>query len=202
MKIKSQMKKLVILFILLSSISVFAGGSPDRKANGLFLAVGVGPRFPVGAFSNTSKLGYGFDVELSYTDNELLPVFIFLKSGFESYPGSQDFYRTSNYSNFSTNVFPVKLGVRYFLAPLLESQALLMPILELSGSYGLFHTLNEFKTGTGITDYTDEQSKFGFTASAGFSAFMLELLASYNYFSSNQFFSLDLKVRFPIFLQY
>lgn len=196
------MKKLFILILLLSSIPLFAGGSPDSKAKGFFLTVGVGPRFPVGAFSNTSKLGYGFDIELSYTDNEVLPVFIFLKSGFENYPGSQDFYRTSNYSNLSTNVIPVKLGIRYFLPPLVESQVLLMPILELSGAYGLFHTLNEFKTGTGTPNYTDEKSKFGFTASVGFSAFMLELLASYNYFGSNQFFSLDLKVRFPIFLQY
>ena len=196
------MKKLVIIILTFLSVPLFAVDSPGHKAKGLFLAVGVGPRFPVGSFANTSKLGYGFDIELSYTDNEVLPVFIFIKTGFENYPGSQNFYRTSNYSNFSTSVIPVKLGVRYFLAPLVESQALLMPVLELSASYGLFHTLNEFKTGTGIPNYSDEKSKFGLTAGVGFSAFMLELLASYNYFNSSQFFSVDLKVRLPIFLQY
>ena len=195
------MKKYLLLFLLLS-LDIALAQSPDKTAKGFFLAVGVGPRFPVGAFGNTSNLGYGLNAEISYTNNEYLPFFIFLKSGFETYPGSQDFYSRSNYSDLSTNLIPVKLGIRYFLPPLVNSQVLLMPILELSASYGYFHTLNEFKPGSGQVNYSENKSRFGFSAGAGLSAFMLEILASYNYFDQHQYIALDLKVRYPIYINY
>ena len=195
------MKKYLLLFLILAFNLSFAQ-SPDKSAKGFFLAVGVGPRFPMGDFGNTSKLGYGLSAEISYTNSDSLPFFIFLKSGFETYPGSQDFYSKSNYSNLSTNLIPVKLGVQYFLPPLVKSQALLMPILELSASYGLFHTLNEFKPGSGQTNFSENKSRFGFSAGAGISAFMLEILASYNYFDQHQYIALDLKVRYPIYINY
>lgn len=195
------MKKYLLLLILFN-LNFALAQSPDKTAKGLFLAMGVGPRFPVGSFGNSSGVGYGLNAELSYTNNEYLPVFVFLKSGFETYSGSQDFYRSSNYSNLSTNIIPVKLGIRYFFGPLVNSEALLMPILELSASYGYFHTLNEFKPGSAQTDFTENKSRLGFSAGAGLSAFMLEILASYNYFDQHQFVAVDLKVRYPIYINF
>ena len=196
------MKKLFLLLILVSFSFAYANGGGDRNAKGLFLSVSVGPRIPLGAFGNTSKLGYGINAELSYANNEIIPFFIFLRSGFETYPGSQDFYLSGNYSNYSTNLFPVNFGVRYYLPPLVKSQVLLMPIIELSGSYGLFHTLHQFKIPSGIIDFSENKSKFGFSAGIGFSAFLVEILATYHYFESNQFISVDMKVRFPIYINY
>lgn len=194
------MKKLIILFLLVGSNLIFAGGGPNQTAKGLFLAFGVGPRIPIGSFANTSKFGYGFNAELSYTDDEYLPVFLFLKSGFENFPGSQDFYRTSDYANYSTNVIPVNLGARYYLPPIIKSQVIIMPMLEFSANYSFYSILNEFKAGTGKNDFTQHENKFGFSAGVGLSAFMMELLASYNYYKSNQYISVDLKIRFPLYI--
>ena len=71
---------------------------------GVFLTVGLGPRVPVGDFSNTTDLGYGIVADISYTDSDHFPFFIFARLGFEQYPGSQDFYISSDYSNFSTMI--------------------------------------------------------------------------------------------------
>ena len=72
------------------------------------MAFGVGPRLPIGDFSNSSELGYGVNFEISYTDNEYLPVFLFAKQDMKLFPGSQSFYLTSEYSNFfSTNAIPL-----------------------------------------------------------------------------------------------
>lgn len=197
------MKKLFcFILVLLIFSSAYAGSGPGKNAKGMFFAISVGPRFPLGTFGNTSKIGYGINAELSYANNEILPFFIFLRSGFETYPGSQDFYQISNNSNFSTNLIPINFGIRYYLPPLVKSQVLLMPIIEISGSYGLFHTLHQFKIPSNINDFSENKSKFGFSAGIGFSAFLVEVLASYNYFASNQFVSLNMKVRFPIYINY
>ena len=194
------MKKILLFFLLTISASVFAQSSPDQNAKGVFLAFGVGPRFPVGTLANTSKLGYGFNAELAYTNDEYLPVFLFLKAGIENFPGSQDFYQSSPYSNYSTFAIPVNFGIRYYFHPIIQSQIIVMPLIEFTANYGYYRILNEFKAGSGKNNFTQKNSKLGFSAGVGLSVFLMELLASYNYFESDQFLSVDLKIRFPLYI--
>jgi hypothetical protein len=194
-----QMKKIFILYILLTSL-LLANEPPADKARGVFVAFGVGPRIPVGNFANTTDLGYGFNLEISYTDNEYIPFFLFAKVGFEQYPGSQDYYQASSHSNLSTNVLPVNFGIRYYFPPLLENIFLLIPIAEVSAAYNYYQVLHEFKAGTGRSNYLEENSKIGVNAGVGISMFMMEIFASYNYFETNQFVAFDLKIRLPLYV--
>ena len=142
---------------------------PADKARGIFLAIGVGPRLPVSSFANQSDLGYGFNLEVSYTDNEYLPIFIFAKVGFEQYPGSPDFYQTSDYTNLSTTGFPIHLGMRYYFSPILENVVLLIPVAEVSAVYTFFSRLHQFKPESGKNNFIEETSKLGISAGGGFS---------------------------------
>ena len=196
-----KLKYFLILIILISSQS-FGEKPPSSKATGFFLAFGVGPRVPIGNFANTSILGYGVDVEFSYADNDILPVFLFATLGFEQYPGSQDFFQETNYSNFHTNALPINVGARYYFAPMLENIVLLMPIIQVSASYTYYEKLHEFDSGAGRNNYLEDNSKFGFSVGAGVSMFMMELLAAYNYNPQDQFLSLDLKVRIPLYINF
>lgn len=194
-------KFLLVGFILIQ-INLFAEKPPESKATGFFVAFGVGPRMPLGDFSNTTDLGYGLNVELTYTDNEFLPIFIFANIGFEQYPGSQNFFQESEYSNYHTNSLPVNLGLRYYFSPLLENIVLLMPIVQVSASYSYYQRLHEFDQNSDRNNFLEDESKFGFSAGAGVSMFMMELLASYNYMPANQFISVDLKVRIPLYINF
>jgi len=190
--------KYFILFLILLPSVLVAEKPPASKAVGVFLAVGVGARLPVSDFSNTTDLGYGLNVEASYTDSDYLPIFIFARIGYEQFPGSQDFYQQTDYSNYSTTIVPVSLGVRYYFSPMVESIILLMPIVEGSVSYSYFHVLNEFKADAGRTNFKEDLWKFGGNIGAGISMFMLEIMAHYNYYESNQYFSFNLNVRLPL----
>lgn len=194
------MKKILLLFLLIGTISVYAQRGPVDKARGFFIAVAVGPRLPLGNFANSTDLGYGFNVEVSYTDDEYLPFFLFSKVGFDQYPGSQQFYETTDYSNYSTNALPVSFGIRYYFRPLVENVVLFMPILEVSANYMYLQKLHQFKYATGKSNYLEDISKFGFSAGAGLSMFMMEVVANYNYYYTNQFISLELKVRLPLYM--
>jgi opacity protein-like surface antigen len=194
------MNKLLPIILLFTAQTIYASSPPAEKATGIFLAVGVGPRFPISYFANSSDLGYGFNIEVSYTDNEYIPFFAFAKVGFEQFPGSQDFYQATDYSNFSTNTLPVHVGIRFFFPPLLESIALLIPMVEVAGAFTYYQKLHQFKLNSGRSNFIEESSKFGLSVGAGVSMFMLEMVAAYNYFQSNQFISFDLKVRLPLYI--
>ncbi len=199
MKIRMK-KNLLTLSLLLLFIATNI--SAADKARGVFVAFGVGPRLPVFDFANSTDLGYGFNIEFSYTDNEFIPVFLFARVGYEQYPGSQSFYQESEYSNLSTNVLPVNLGARYYFKPLLENVVLLMPILEVSAGYTYYNKQHQFKIGSNRSNFLEETSRFGASAGVGFSMFLMEMMASYNYFQSNQFVAFDLRVRIPLFINY
>ncbi|GAB6283739.1 MAG: hypothetical protein STSR0008_25420 [Ignavibacterium sp.] len=194
-------KKIILLIIILSATLSSHSYSAD-KARGIFLALGVGPRVPVFSFSNSSFLGYGLNVEVSYADNESLPIFIFGKIGFEQYPGKQDYYQKTDYSNYSLTLIPINLGIRYYFPPLFDSAIPVLPTLETSVSMSLYNETNEFKIGSGKSNFTDTGTKFGFSAGVGASMFIIEVLASYNYYNKNQFLSFDLKIRIPLGVTY
>ena len=196
-------KKLVkyfLFFILILQGSTFAGEPPASKAVGVFVTAGVGPRLPLGQFSNTTDLGYGLNLETSYTDSDYLPFFVFARLGYEQFPGSQDFYQETDYSNYSTTIIPISLGVRYYFSPLVESVVLLIPVVEGSVSYTYFQVLNEFKADAGRSNFKEDRWKFGGTVGAGFSMFILEIMANYTYYESNQYLSFNLNVRLPLFV--
>lgn len=192
--------KYFLPLVLILQGSAFAGDPPASKAVGVFVAAGVGARLPVGQFSNSTDLGYGLNVEASYTDSDHLPFFVFARLGYEQFPGSQDFYQGSDYSNYSTTIVPVSLGVRYYFGPLVENVVLLMPIVEGSVSYTYFEVLNEFKADAGRSNYREDLWKFGGTVGAGFSMFILEIMAHYTYYESNQYLSFNLNVRLPLYV--
>jgi hypothetical protein len=189
-----------IIFLLLTLSGVIY--PQEDKVQGVFFGIGVGPRLPISNFSSTSDLGYGFNFEVSYTDNDFIPVFFFAKVGFETYPGSQSLYKQSDYSNLSTNILPVNAGVRYYFHPLLENVVLIIPVVEASFGYTYYQKLNEFKPSSLRSNFTERTSKIGMSAGGGFSMFILEILATYNYFPTNQYIALDLRVRLPLYVSF
>lgn len=194
-------KYFLISLLLIQSIA-FAEIPPANRAAGLFLGIGVGPRIPVGDFANTNNVGYGLNLELSYTDNEFLPVFLYLNAGFEQYSGSQSYYKETEFSNYNINSVPVSIGARYFFPPLMESIFLLMPIVQASANYNYSHTLIEYDEGIRTPARYKNENEFGFSAGVGVSAFMMELITSYNYLPQKQFISVDLKVRIPLYINF
>ncbi len=196
------MKKTILIFLLMFPSVLIAEKLPASKAEGVFIAVGVGPRLPIGSFSTSTDLGYGFNLELSYTDSDYLPFFVFGRIGLEQYPGSLDFYQETDYSNLSTRSIPIQVGVRYFLSPLFDDIVPLIPVLELAASYSFIQKLHEFKIGSGRTNFKEEISAFGGSAGVGISMFVLEIIASYNYYKSNQYFAFNLNVRLPLLINF
>ncbi len=190
-------KQILILFFV--CISINAQVLKFGEAKGLFMSIGVGPRFPVGSFAEKLSMGEGIDVAFSYTDNKVLPVFLYSKFGYQHYAGDSDFYRISDYSNFSSNVIGMDVGVRYYFEPVLKNVVLLMPILEAGLSFSVLENLHQYKADLHKDDMIETLTKFGFHAGAGFSMFLLDVIGYYHFSPDQQFISFDLRIRIPIF---
>ncbi len=184
------------LIILIASVNLHA----SDKARGVFFGVGVGPRLPVGTFAQTSLLGYGFHFELSYTDNEYLPIFLYGKAGFEQYPGSQTYYQNTEHSHFSTSVLPLTLGGRFYFPPVIENVVVILPHIEAAACFSVNQTLHQFKPSANRPSYIQQDTDIGFNVGIGASMFLLEMTGSYTYFKQRQYFGFDLKVRLPLFV--
>jgi hypothetical protein len=194
-------KKVIYILLFVVTNVVFAQGFQFGQAKGLFMAVGVGPRFPIGSFAEDQNIGVGFDVTFSYTDNEFLPIFFYSTVGYQHYPGRQDFYYRSDYSSFTSNVILLSPGVRYYFPALLESIVLLMPIVDVGLHFTYFEKLHQFKLESRKQNYLENVSKTGFHIGAGFSMFILDVITYYNYLHNNQFISFNLRANIPIFVK-
>lgn len=194
-----KMKK-IFLIILITAAACFGQGIKFGEAKGLFMSVGVGPKFPINDFGDRNNIGVGFDVTLSYTDNQLLPVFFYSTLGYQHYPGRQDLYKKTDYSSFSTNALIFAPGVRYYFPPLLENIVLLMPIADVGLEFGYLENSHQFKLDANKVSFVEDKFKVGFHLGAGFSMFMLDVITYYNYLPNNVYISFVFKANIPIFV--
>lgn len=189
----------VIIFILQGQI--FSQTLDQGRARGLFLSLAIGPRIPISEFANSQALGVGINVDVSYTDNTYLPLFVYGRIGFEHYPGSADYYRRTNYSSFTVDAVPLNAGVRFYLPPLVKDIVLVIPAVEFGGSLAFFEKSHQFKLDSERNNFIEDNTKFGFHAGAGLSMFLIEIMGTYNYYLNNEYLSADIRVRIPVFIK-
>ena len=191
---------MIFLFLFLSS-GLSAQLLKFGEARGLFMSIGTGPKVPVGTYSDTRNLGIGFDIALSYTDNKYIPVFIYSKIGFQHFPGKQALYKRSDYSSISTNAITIQPGIRMYLPPLVNQDFILMPVVEGGLTWSHFMTLHQFKIDSGKQNYDKDENGLGFHIGGGFSMFLMDVMAYYNFILHHQYLSFDLRIRIPIFVR-
>jgi hypothetical protein len=196
------MRKYIVIILALFSICAYCQTRNSGKARGLFMSLSVGPRFPLRDFSKSQNIGVGFNADLSYTDNEYLPLFLYTRIGYEHYPGTEELYKHSDYSSFSSNVIPINAGVKIFLPPFIEDMVLIMPTIEFGGSVAFYEKYHQFKLESGKKNFIEDNTKAGFQIGAGISMFMIEMMGYYNYFLNNEYISVNLSVRMPIFMKF
>lgn len=187
----------LILFMLMSNV-LFAQIKSSSDIKGLFLSVGVGPRFPIGDLGNQQAIGAGFDVTISYSNTDVFPLFYYGQIGYQNHPGDIDYYKVTDHSSLSTNIISFHGGLRYFFTPILKEVVLLMPFLNGGISYAYITKFHQYKIDTNRRDNLEDLSKLGFHIGGGLSFFLMDILVTYNYLNANQYFSFDLRLTIPL----
>jgi hypothetical protein len=186
------------LLLFLFCINSFAQLDSSGDAQGVFFTVGVGPRFPIGDLGSEQTIGAGFDAMVSVTDNNIAPLFFYVNVGYQNHPGDYDFYKISEHSSITTNIISFHAGSKYFFEPIINDMFLLMPILEGGLSYAYVEKYHQYKIDSNKKDNLQGISKFGFHFGGGISFFLMDLVAIYNYFPGEQYFSLNVRLTIPV----
>lgn len=189
--------KIIILSVILVTSSFGQIYNPG-EVSGMFLTLGVGPRFPIGDLGSQHTIGAGFDIQVSYTDNKLAPLFFYLDLGYQNHPGDYDFYKVSDHSSITSNIVSFHLGSRYFMEPLFEDIILLMPIIEGGITYSYVEKYHQYKIDSGKLENLQGISNLGFHVGGGISFFLMDIIATYNYLKSNQYISFNLRLTIPL----
>ena len=189
----------ILLLIFLSNLVLAQYESPG-EAQGIFLTIGVGPRFPIGELGSQQAIGAGFDAMISFTDIDFAPTFFYLNIGYQNHPGDYDYYKVSDLSSISTNIISFQAGARYYFAPIIEDMILLMPIVEGGVTYSFVEKYQQYKIDTNRPDKLLGISQLGFHAGGGLSFFLMDVIATYNYLQNNQYFSFNLRLTIPLAL--
>ncbi len=187
-----------IFIFFIASTTNYAQSANIGEAKGMFFSVAVGPRFPVGKFAEQQTIGIGFESILSYTDNVILPIFVFLKIGYNNFPGDFNYYRNSDHSSLTANIISFSGGAKYYFPPLINDVVLLMPIAEGGLTVAYLEKLHQFKIDRRRPDVKESLTRFGFHIGGGFTIFLMEIMGNYNYLNGNQFFSVDLRLTMPL----
>ena len=190
--------KVVFALLVFISSNYYAQSTNIGEAKGMFFSTAVGPRFPIGKFAEQQTIGVGFDAILSYTDNVILPIFAFLKIGYNNFPGDYNYYRNSDHSSITANMISFSGGVKYYFAPLINDMVLLMPVVEGGVTIGYIERLHQFKIDRRRPDVKESLTRVGFHVGGGFTIFLMEIIANYNYLNSNQYLSFDLRLTMPL----
>ncbi|MBD3410837.1 MAG: hypothetical protein GF419_11595 [Ignavibacteriales bacterium] len=172
---------------------------PASRAQGAFFGVNLGPRLPVGLFANQASIGGAMDLELSYTDTDFFPFFLYGRIGYRYFPGDQEYYQSTDHTHFSASYIPVQLGIRSFFEPI-TSEFFLLPVVEASGSAILYQELRQYDPLSGKADDNDEGIGYGFSIGVGASMYVLEAVVIYEFFNGNQAAGFDLRARIPLYV--
>lgn len=201
MKLKSAIKTILFVFLILS-VNVYGQITNYKPGDirGLFLDVGVGPRFAVGDFASNHFFASGFEASLSYADDNSLPFFVYGKFNFASFPSEFTDILSSSEFEVSSRFFLLEPGICYFFPPISDKVVLLMPFAEGGVNLGIVHTVHQLNTEI-KTQYSTNDFKFGLHLGVGVSMFLLDALITYNYFYEYQYIGLGLRVRIPIFIK-
>lgn len=190
---KSFRNKIFLFFLLAAPV---LAQSPE----GLFLSLSPGLRIPLGGFADSHDPAAGLDISFSYADSGRMPVLYYLRAGYQHFGGRQSFMLSNDESSLSTSIFSFSPGISIFLKPITAEHLILCPVIEAGGSIALLRSLHQYKPDRWRPDFEDDRARLGFHLGAGMSLFLVDLMARYNYLKDNQYFSLDLDFRIPLYV--
>lgn len=186
------------IFIILTSTLLSAQVSSPSNAKGLFLSLSVGPKFPISKMAEKYNPAPAFDISVLYTDTDFAPCFFYLDFGYQSHSGNYNYYKETNHSSITANIFTMNLGTKYFFKPFIDQGIIIMPVVEVGATYGYLEEYHQYKIDLNINNRLDNISKFGGHFGAGISFFLLELMGTYYYLPNNQFIGVKLKLTMPV----
>lgn len=166
-----------------------------KSISAIFLSIGGGLSVPLGPFKTNSNVTFGVLGRIEYSSFSIFPFVIGAEVTYFSYKGDDEFKTANLLTTFETRILSFGLNVEYSLAKILRS-SFTMPFLTVDvKNNNIKRTYDEFRTFEGLPA---EESKISVGAGIGFTLFVLDFYAKYNYMKDNSNIGVYTKLKFPV----
>ena len=166
-----------------------------RSISALFIGLGGGLGIPTSNFSETANPVFGILGRLEFSSSGIFPFVIGGEVNYYSF-NSPDLFRTINLlSSYRTKILAFGLNIDYSLSKLIRS-SFTMPFISVDVKSN--NIKREFDVNRTFEGLPVTESKVSIGAGIGFTVFIFDFSAKYNYMKDNSFVSVTTKTKFPI----
>ena len=166
-----------------------------KSISAIFLGIGGGISIPLSPFINNSDVTFGILGRLEFASTSIFPFVIGGEVDYFSYSGSDEFKTQNLLNTFDTKILSVGLNIEYSLSKILRS-SFTMPFLTIDVKNNLIK--REYDSDTTFADLSREESKISIGAGFGFTLFIFDFYAKYNYMKGNSNIGVYTKTKIPI----
>lgn len=163
--------------------------------SGIFLSVGGGLSVPLRDFSNNSKPAFGILGRLEFGSTALFPFVPGAEINYFSYNGTDNFITPLFLNSLKTKIFSYGVSLEYTLSRLLNS-SYTIPFLTLDvKSNKITRVVDPPSVSIG---YPDKDSRVSVGMGFGFTLFIFDFYAKYNYMKELSNLGFYTKIKFPV----
>ena len=167
----------------------------SKSISALFLSVGGGISVPLSPFKTSSGVTFGILGRIEFSSHGIFPFVIGGEVTYFSYAGADEFKTVNLLTNFKTTILSYGLNIEYSLAKILRS-SFTMPFLTVDIKSN--NIKREYDESRNFEDLPREETKISVGAGFGFTLFIFDFYAKYNYMKDNSHVGVYTKTKIPV----
>lgn len=206
-RINSELSSAIINSKRLNPQNLYLSGKPayadslkkklvtKRSISAIFLSIGGGIAVPLSPFKENSDVTFGLLGRLEFASTSIFPFVIGGEVDYFSYNGADLFKTTNVLTNFKTKILSVGLNIEYSLSKVLRS-SFTMPFLTFDVKNNIIK--REYDESRELEALPRKETKISVGAGLGFTIFVLDFYAKYNYMKDNSYIGVYTKTKIPV----
>jgi hypothetical protein len=165
------------------------------SSNAIFISAGGGLNVPVVNFNANSNATFGILGRLEFGSTLIFPFVIGGEVDYFSYNGADLFKTTNLLTKYTTRILSFGMNIEYVLSKFFSS-SYTMPFITIDVKSNSIK--REYDETANLPELARAESKISVGAGLGFTLFVFDFYAKYNYMKDLQNFGVYAKVKFPL----
>lgn len=162
---------------------------------GIFFSIGTGISVPLQDLRTQSNVTFGLLGRVEYSSTSIFPIVIGGEVTYFSFAGADEFKTTNLLTSFTTKILGLGLNIEYSLARIFKSSYTIPFITIDVKTNSIKRTYDENST---LVTLPRTESRVSVGAGVGFTLFVLDFYAKYNYLKELSNVTVYTKIKFPV----
>jgi hypothetical protein len=199
-----KLKSLIIIIFCICPVVLSAQTDSLRTSvkkessnpGGIFISPTLSAVYPVGKFSETSKIAAQFGIRLEYSSKKIYPFVVGALLEFTKHNGKDDFMTQYVLNTFQTKTTAIGGSVDIILSKFLKTN-FTIPFATLEVKY--ITAATTVSPESNVPGLVLNESEISYGGGLGFTLYIFDIYAKYSHAKSYSTFSVNTRFHFPLF---